>query len=804
MQRGRRPQPRGETNVAEPLPSPEEIAKLAPDGGPEFNRLIHERSPYLLQHARNPVDWYPWGEEAFGRARREDKTVFLSIGYSTCHWCHVMERESFEREDVAALLNQDFVAIKVDREERPDIDEIYMLATQLLTGTGGWPNSLWLTPDGRPWFAGTYFPPEDHPGRPGFMTVLRHLAHFWRTRRDDVEAQADQLADAVRRASSAPPAEGASELNRGLVQEAIRQLRDAFDPRFGGFGGAPKFPPHNALSLLLHEYQRTRDSGLLEVITRTLDAMARGGIRDHVGGGFHRYATDAEWFLPHFEKMLYDNALLSRAYVDAYSLTGSDEYRRAALGTYEWVLQDMTDEAGGFYSALDADSEGQEGRFYVWTRAGILDVLGPDDGDLFCRIYHVEDAGNFADEATGRRHPSNILHLSRPLEQTAKALGVPEEDLTSRLAAARDRLLERRSRRVWPHLDDKVLASWNGLMIGSLAHAGRCLDEPRYTEAAAKAAEWILSTLIRDGRLLHSYRAGAAGGAAYLDDHAFLADGLLDLHEATGEKRWLDEAQALSDVMIQHYADAAHGGFFFTADGHETLLLRSKNAYDSAVPSGNGVAARVLVRLADRTGHERYREAAASALRAFAGLMQTAPAATESLLLATAVYLDSPLAAETVGEPAGAAPESREPDARSAEGPVAVEAYLSPTTVAPGESIRLAVSLHVEPGWHVNSHQPIQPYLLPTTLSTGRNSRFALGPVRYPDGKTISTGLDPEPLSVYDGTAPIETSILVPADAKPGRKSMTIEVRVQPCNDEVCLPPQTHRLRLRFNICARG
>ena len=790
--------------MMQPLPSPEEITKLAPDGRPEFNRLIHEKSPYLLQHARNPVDWYPWGEEAFERARREDKPVFLSIGYSTCHWCHVMERESFERQDVAELLNGDFVAIKVDREERPDIDEIYMLATQLFTGAGGWPNSLWLTPDGRPWFAGTYFPPEDHPGRPGFKTVLRHLAHFWRTRRHDVEAQADQLADAVKRASSAPPAEGASELGRGLVQEAIRQLRDAFDVRFGGFGGAPKFPPHNALSLLLHECQRTGDSGLLAMVTRTLDAIARGGVRDHVGGGFHRYATDAEWFVPHFEKMLYDNAQLSRAYVDAHALTGSDEYRRAALDTYEWVLREMTDEAGGFYSALDADSEGQEGRFYLWTRTEVMDALGPDDGDLFCRIYHVEEAGNFADEATGRRHSSSILCLSRPLEQTARAIGVSEEELTSRLAEAREKLLERRSRRVWPHLDDKVLASWNGLMIGSLAHAGRCLGEPRYTEAAVKAAGWILSTLIRDGRLLHSCRAGTAGGEAYLDDYAFLADGLLDLHEATGEQRWLQEAQALTDVMLQHYADVSDGGFFFTPDDHEALLLRSRSAYDSAVPSGNGAAARVLVRLAGRTGQERYREAAESALRAFAGLMQAAPRATESLLLATAMYLDRPLPAEPVEQPAGAAPKSGEPDARSAEGPVAVEAYLSQPSAAPGESIRLAISLHVQPGWHVNSHQPLQPYLVPTTLSTGRNSRFALGPVRYPDARTISTGLDPEPLSVYDGTARMETSILVPDDAGPGRKSMTIEVRAQPCSDEVCLPPQTHRLRLRFDVRTLG
>ena len=518
-----------------PLPSADEIARLAPDGGEQFNRLIHEKSPYLLQHARNPVNWYPWGPEAFARARKENKPVFLSVGYSTCHWCHVMEYESFERQDVAEILNKHFIAIKVDREERPDVDQIYMLATQVVTGRGGWPNSLWLTPDGKPWYAGTYFPREDRAGRIGFKTVLRRLAKLWRERQKDVLGQADKLAKALKEYSSAGRMAAPGKLSFDLLEKGTTGLRQSYDAAQGGFGRtAPKFPPHSALQLLFHEHRRTRTADLQKMATRTLDAMARGGIYDHLGGGFHRYATDAKWLVPHFEKMLYDNAQLIRAYVDGFLGTGSGAYKQVVRETAEWVFREMTDPAGGFYSALDADSEGEKGKFYLWTRQEIFDVLGSDEGTLLCDVYNVTKHGNFHNEVTGRRDGTNILHLTEATETMAARLKISHDALQHRLASARKKLLARRGGRIRPYRDDKVLASWNALMIGSLAYAGRHLQDGRYVAAAEKAADFILTRMRKDGRLLRTYRQGHAKLNAYLDDYAFLIDALLELHQATG------------------------------------------------------------------------------------------------------------------------------------------------------------------------------------------------------------------------------------------------------------------------------
>ncbi|MCK4546339.1 MAG: thioredoxin domain-containing protein [Candidatus Eisenbacteria sp.] len=631
--------PPEEAHRTVPTLSDEEITMLPPDGGSQYNRLIHETSPYLLQHAQNPVDWYPWGDEAFEKARKEDKPIFLSVGYSTCHWCHVMERESFENEEIAALLNEHFVPIKIDREERPDVDEIYMNATQLMTGHGGWPNSVWLMPDGRPWHAGTYFPPDDRRGRPGLKTLLRTLAEFWDTRRADIEKRAADLSATMRRIAGGAETPGFGEPTRDLVEGAIGSIRSAFDEWWGGFGGAPKFPPHGSLRLLFYEYDRTQDEALLPMATRTLDAMAEGGIRDHVGGGFHRYSTDAKWFLPHFEKMLYDNAQLVRIYVDAYRITGDGKYRDIATEICEWVLRDMVDERGGFYCALDADSEGEEGKFYLWDRKEILSILGEDRGEVFGRVYGVEGAGNYQDEATGHRPGTNLLFLPRSLDVSAKVEKIERSALECRLAEDRAKLLDVRNRRVWPHLDDKVLASWNGLMIGSLAHAGQHLDEPKYTAAAEKAAEFLLTEMRREGRLFRSYRDGRATLHAYLDDYAFTAAGLLDLHEATGNPLYLEEARALVEVLIEHYHDDDRGGFFFVADDHEELLTRSRDPLDRAIPSGNGVAACVLIRLSRLTGEARYRELAGRTIEAFAGFMAQAPRSTESLILATGHYL---------------------------------------------------------------------------------------------------------------------------------------------------------------------
>ena len=640
----------GQAQAARPhgrkaLPPADRIARLPADGGSEFNRLIHEKSPYLLQHARNPVDWFPWGPEALTKAKKENKPIFLSVGYSTCHWCHMMERESFERDDVAKILNEHFVAIKVDREERPDVDRIYILATQLTTGRGGWPNSVWLTPDGKPWFAGTYFPREDRYGRPGFKSVLNRLAGIWRTRRKEVDAAADNMAQAMKTYSSGGHVPPVGKLSRKLLVGAVKALGNSFDNRNAGFGGAPKFPPHGSLRLLMAEHARTKDAKTLEMATRTLSAMARGGIHDHLGGGFHRYSTDAKWLVPHFEKTLYDNAQLARAYVDAYRITGSDEYKRVAEGIFDWVLREMTDELGGFYSALDADSEGEEGKFYVWSHKEVLAVLGKADGELFCDVYGVTGGGNFRDPATGEKPGTNILHLSGSLDE------VP-----ARLAAARGKLLARRQRRVRPHRDDKVLVSWNALMIAGLARGGKRLKRPDYTAAAEKAADFILARMRKGGRLLRTYRHGSAKLNAYLDDYAFLADSLLELHEATGDKRRLAQAATLADIMLKHYGDRAGGGFFFTSDDHEDLLARTKDPLDRAIPSGNAVAAGVLVRLGRLTGKKEYLDAAKGALEAFGGFMQRMPGSTAGLLLATGAYLDG--APEAGSRPAGPAPDA--------------------------------------------------------------------------------------------------------------------------------------------------
>ena len=774
-----------------PLPSANEIAKLPPDGGPEFNRLIHEKSPYLLQHARNPVDWHPWGLEALARAKKENKPIFLSVGYSTCHWCHVMERESFERQDVAALLNKHYIAVKVDREERPDVDRIYMLATQLMTGHGGWPNSVWLTPDGRPWYAGTYFPREDRLGRAGFKSLLVRLAEAWRTRRKDVLSRAEETSKVLKTYAAGGHVRATGRLSRELLDQAVGALGSAFDERSGGFGGAPKFPPHGALRLLFDRHRRTKDPAVLRMATRTLDAMARGGIHDHVGGGFHRYATDAVWLVPHFEKMLYDNAQLARAYVDGYVAAGEARYRHVARDTYEWVLREMADPAGGFHSALDADSEGEEGKFYLWSRKEVLDVLGKREGELFCRVYGVSEAGNFRDPVTGERPGTNIPHRADSITAAAAREKVPPADLERRLSAARKKLLARRVRRVWPHRDDKVLAGWNALMIGSLAYGGRLLNEPRYTAAAEKAAGFVLTKMRKNGRLLRTYRAGQAKLNAYLDDYAFLADACLELHAATGKGRWLDEARLLAEALLSHHRDPAGGGFFFTSRDHGDLLVRTKEPADSAIPSGNAVAADVLVRLARLTGDRKYLDAAGDTLETFQGFMERMPTATGSLLVATAAYLDA-------AEPARKPP--TKPDALADKKPLRIEAYVSQRTVRPGGTVDLAVRIAIDRGWHINSHRPLQKHLTATAASLEKGPPAVLSDVTYPRGKEVRFAFHREALSVYEGTVWIRAVVRIGERARPGAVNLGVLITTQACNDRMCSPPETHALTLTLKV----
>ena len=763
------------------------------DKPPFTNRLIDQKSPYLLQHAHNPVDWYPWGPEAFDRAKKEDKPIFLSLGYSTCHWCHVMERESFENEEIARFLNDHFIAVKVDREERPDLDELYLAATQLVTGRGGWPNSVWLTHDGRPWFAGTYFPPEDRLGVPGLRRVLSQLNDLWRTRREDVQTQANSLAQAIRQFSTGSAGTPTGELSRQIVTRAIDQLSRAADMRYGGFGGAPKFPPHSDLRLLTYEYARTKDPALREIIIRTLDGLAQGGIHDQVGGGFHRYSTDERWFLPHFEKMLYDNAQLARSYLDGYQITGDPDYRRMAEGIFGWAMRDMLDKDGAFHCALDADSEAVEGKFYLWSRPEILEVLGEKEGELFCRAYGVEKAGNYREESTGQPSQGlNILYLPRSIDMTAKVEGFSPNELHARLAEDRDRLLDRRNRRPWPQKDDKVLTSWNGLMIASLAYAGQQLPDPRYTRTAIQAAEFLLGVMRKDGRLLRSYRDGQAGTPAYLEDYACLADGLLELHEATGDNRWLEESQRLMDVLIEHYHDRSAGGFFFTADDQEELLARSKDPFDKAIPSGNGMAGRVLLRLAKLTGQARYMSLARGTLEAFLSYMDRAPQGTQTLILDTAMYFDQASNAPQI--------HSEAPDAISRENPVTLEAFISRTKVAPGRAFELAVRLTVDQGYHVNSSSPLQNYLIPTRLLLRPSPAAQPGEVTYPQGKQILLPFLDEPLSIYDGAVWMTIPVTVPVDAKPGHIDLLLDVHLQPCSNQQCLPPQKQTLTIPLEI----
>ncbi len=591
------------------------------------NHLSNESSPYLLQHQNNPVNWYPWGDEAIEKARREEKPIFLSIGYSACHWCHVMEHESFENEAIARVLNEHFVSIKVDREERPDLDQIYMNAVQMLTGRGGWPMSVFLTPELKPFYGGTYWPPTGRQGMPGFDQVLAVVIDAWKNRREQTIAAAESITAEIRKVGAMEHAGEPAALSHELISRAVTQLSRMFDRSYGGFGQAPKFPHPMDLQLLLAVHSRNLQPNLLDMVRLTLDRMAAGGIYDHLGGGFARYSVDARWLIPHFEKMLYDNALLAQAYTDAYLVTGDASYARVVRETLDYVLSEMTDPAGGFYSSEDADSEGEEGLFYTWTPDEIEAVLGAERGATFGRVYDVTNAGNFE----GR----NILNRPKSIEQSAKLLKRTPEDLAKELTQSKKELFHVREKRVHPSKDDKVIVAWNGLMIDAMARAGSALGEHRYIAAAERAAEFVLGEMRReDGRLLHTWRGGKAKLDAYLDDYAALANALVTLYEVTGDDRWVDEAAQLIDVVLDKFSDPAGGGFFYTASDHEQLLSRTKELTDSSLPSGNALAATALLRLGKLSGRGDYLAAASATLAAAAPLLQQAPTAAGQMLLA--------------------------------------------------------------------------------------------------------------------------------------------------------------------------
>lgn len=799
------------------------LAENPPQAQRAGNRLANESSPYLLLHAKNPVDWYPWGPEALAKAKAENKPIFLSIGYSSCFWCHVMERKVFENAEIAAYMNEHFVNIKVDREERPDIDDLYMLSLQVyfqLAGAnqgGGWPLSMFLTPDGKPIAGGTYFPPEDMQGRPGFLNVSRQIVNAWENQREAVRRTADVITAEVARLSRPSLPLQAAELNQGLVQAAIDAVTATYDPEHGGFGfspnepDAPKFPV--PVRLMLIQAQIGADGNgekYAAMLDKTLEEIGRGGIRDHLGGGFHRYSTDRQWLVPHFEKMLYDNAQLADVYLEAFRRTNRDFYRQAAVEALEFILSEMTDTHGSFHSALDAETNGVEGQYYVWSKAELEQLLTPEELRLFAPAYGVDGPPNF--------EQSYVLHLPRPLNAVAEQLDMPVADLKLRLTTARQTLLKARSRRPPLLKDDKILTSWNGLMIGTLAKAGKLLNEKRYLSAAEQASIQLLSThRDQEGRLLHTSRGGKAQLPAYLDDYAFLVSGLIALYEATGTEKWLTVARRLTDDQIAMFWDADGGGFNFTSVDHEQLLARTKNAYDSVLPSGNSVTVRNLVFLSRTLNIEDYRNRAAATLKVFAPQLKATPANLTYLALALQEYLHWNGGAALANSPQGnlfdggiSSPRPPSPGtmtkpatpgeagrtqvtftavaAAGEEHKIVAEGFLPFDRLTPGSAIPVLVRIAVDEGWHINAN-PAQPdFVIPTELSVVGPSAVTIEAVKYPQGKPFQiTGFD-DPVNVYEGIVELRGTLKLPADLM-GPQKLTLQVRYQACNNESCLRP---------------
>ena len=735
------------------------------------NRLARESSPYLLLHAENPVDWYPWGEEAFARARSEDKPIFLSVGYSTCYWCHVMERECFSNPEIARQMNEGFVSIKLDREERPDLDEVYMAATQLITRSGGWPNSLFLTHDLKPFFAGTYFPPQDGLGRPGFPRVLAALREAWELRRDEVHDQAEEVAEAMREqlgAGSAPPRLP----EPALGEETQAALAQRFDRTFGGFGRAPKFPSPSNLFFLL-DRAGEGDGQAREMLLKTLEGMAEGGIHDHLGGGFHRYSTDAQWLVPHFEKMLYDNAALAVLYAEAARLAPEAGFEAVARSVLAFVLRELTGPEGGFLSAIDAETGGHEGAYYTWTKDELETLLPNEDRGLFTSVYGLDGPPTFETDRY-------VLHLARPLAESARAHGLSEAELRARLEPGRKALFEARGKRPRPLVDDKVLADWNGLMIEAMARGGDRLGEQAYVEAGRRAADFVL-TRLRDpegGTLLHAWRAGQARIPAFLDDYAFLISGLLALQAVTGEERFKAEATRLAAEQERRLGGPAGG--YFAAGEDPRLLFRAKPAFDGAVASGNGVAALNLIQLGRLTGDASFFSRAEGVLGAFGGAMSAMPLGHVSLVRAWHRSRDTPGAPV----PAGAAPVAAAGLEETARDVVEVGGQLAAGT---GPWRPFVVELAIRPGWHLNAHPASLPSLVATSLGPVLGQLRGL---RYPAGEPY--GPAAEPISVYRGRVALQGEIEPPAGGAP-----SLELTYQACDDARCLPPITRLVRLR-------
>ncbi len=735
------------------IASADETALKNPDGSWKWtNRLIHETSPYLLLHAHNPVDWYPWGNEALDRAKKENKLIFLSVGYSTCYWCHVMEREVFSNPAIADTMNKDFINIKIDREERPDLDEIYMTATQILTQRGGWPNSVFLTPDLKPFYAGTYFPPTDVPGRPGFPTILDAVHEAWVTRETEVIESANQISDTIALATSKGfTALTATPLDRSLTTAALDYLRTTYSKAYGGFGGAPKFPSPANLEFLLSEYERVADESLLKMVTYTLDMMAYGGMYDQIGGGFHRYSVDDKWLVPHFEKMLYDNAQLAKVYLQAHQLTQEPRYRRIAEEIFNFVFREMTAPEGGFYAALDAETDAEEGKYYIWTADEIQKILGKKRAARFAGVYGIDKGPNFEDK--------NVLYVPN---------GTAAEDTLKEVESAREKLLTARFDREYPLLDTKVIVNWNGLMIDALAYGYQVLGKEQYLLAASKAAQFILDTLKKpDGELCHTYTAGVVKQDVYLDDYAFFVRGLLGLYQATDDEKWLNSAKRLTDAMIQLFWDDKNGGFYYTKADAEHLIVRTKKPYDSAIPSGNAVAVANLLEFgAD------YRGYAEETLQIFAQSMSQSPSSFMYMHFALNRFLT---AGEELDEVA----------------PSIISATAKVNTENRG-IYDVMLQVNIAEGWHMNANPANQDNLIPTTVTVNADTPFEILDVVYPKGRLTRFEFSSESLSVY------EDSLTIPLQLKrkPSMKHekhipIMLQLTYQLCNETECLLPQT-------------
>ena len=769
------------------LGSADENALKNPDGTWKWtNRLINETSPYLLLHAHNPVEWYPWGDEALERAKKENKIIFLSVGYSTCYWCHVMEREVFSNPEIAEQMNKNYINIKIDREERPDLDEIYMTATQILIQRGGWPNSVFLTPDSKPFFAGTYFPPTDMPNRPGFPTILFAVHEAWTTREAEVIETANNITNIIETVTNkAFTSLATTEIKRSLIADGVAHLKKTYSQDYGGFGAAPKFPSPANLEFLLREYKHTSDESLLKMITHTLDMMAYGGMYDQIGGGFHRYSVDEKWLVPHFEKMLYDNAQLAKIYLQAYQLTEKPQYRRVAEEIFSFVAREMTSPDGGFYAALDAETDAEEGKYYVWTADEIKKVVPNKDVEQFISVYGVDKAPNFEGKY--------VLFVPNGLEA---------ETVLQDLKSARETLLSERSNREYPLLDTKIIVSWNGLMIDALAYGYEVLGDEKHLTAAANAAQFIRDTLTKqNGELWHTYTAGVASYDGYLDDYAFFVRGLLGLHNATGEDRWLASAKTLTDKMVDLFWDTKNGGFFYTKADAKQLIVRTKKPHDSAVPSGNAVAVNNILLLGPS-----YRDYVEKTLRSFVRSMEETPSSFMHMLYALNGYLNIDQK-DDASTPKG----KSEPEVSilptSPLGDIGDSDPTQPLVTAtakikkPMKDNYIDVEVHVKiaAGWHINANPAGQDNLIPTTIAVAENAPVEVSEVKYPKGKSVHFEFSAEPVNVYEKTFTIPIKLKQKPEMTINKDTpIILKLDYQPCNETECSFPATLDVPLKL------